>query len=67
MTVGGGSVKYNSAWESVQKTYVKNAGAWKAVQATYVRNSGTWSPINGSFAPAFTTVSGLWGADPRSY
>ena len=67
MTVGGGSVKYNGAWESVQKTYVKNAGAWKAVQATYVKNGGTWSPINGSFAPAFTTVSGSWGADPRSY
>jgi hypothetical protein len=67
MNVGGGSVKYNGAWESVQKTYVKNAGAWKAVQATYVNNGGTWSPINGSFAPTFTTVSGSWGSDPRSY
>jgi len=67
MNVGGGSVKYNGAWESVQKTYVKNAGAWKAVQATYIKNGGTWSPINGSFAPTFTTVSGSWGADPRSY
>ena len=67
MNVGGGSVKYNGNWESVQETYVKNAGDWKAVQATYVKNGGTWSPINGSFAPAFTTVSGNWGSDPRSY
>jgi len=67
MNVGGGSVKYNGNWESVQKTYVKNAGTWKAVQATYVKNGGTWSPINGSFAPVFTTVSGYWGTDPRGY
>jgi len=67
MTVGSSSVKYDGNWEPVQKTYVKNAGVWNAVQATYVKNGGTWSPINGSFAPAFTTVSGNWGSDPRSY
>jgi hypothetical protein len=67
MNVGGGSVKYNGAWASVQRTYVKNAGSWQAVQATYVKNNGIWSPINGSFAPTFTTVSGSWGTDPRSY
>lgn len=67
MNVGGGSVKYNGAWESVQRTYVKNSGIWQQVQATYVKDSGVWSPINGSFAPVFTTVSGLWGSDPRSY
>jgi hypothetical protein len=67
MNVGGGSVKYNGNWESVQKTYVKNSGAWKEVQATYVKNNGVWSPINGSFAPVFTGLSGLWGTDPRPY
>ena len=67
MRVGGGSVKYNDAWAGVQKTYIKNAGVWQPVQATYVNNGGTWSPINGSFAPVFTTVSGSWGTDPRSY
>ena len=67
MQVGGGSIKYNGNWASVQKTYIKNSGVWKAVQATYVNNGGTWSPINGSFAPTFTTVSGSWGTDPRSY
>jgi hypothetical protein len=67
MAVGGSSVKYNYIWAGIQKTYVKNAGGWQPVQATYVNNGGTWSPINGSFAPVFTTVSGLWGTDPRSY
>lgn len=67
MKVGGGSVKYNDAWASVQKTYVKNSGVWKEVQATYIKDGGVWSPINGSFAPVFTTVSGFWGTDPRSY
>jgi len=67
MAVGGSSVKYNDIWAGIQKTYVKNAGVWQPVQATYVNNGGTWSPINGSFAPVFTTVSGLWGTDPRSY
>ena len=67
MNVGGGSVKYDGNWESVQTTYVKNSGIWKQVQATYVKTNGVWSPINGSFAPAFTTVSGSWGTDPRPY
>jgi len=67
MNVGGSSVKYNGNWESVQETYVKDAGLWKQVQATYVKNNGVWSPITGSFAPVFTTVSGFWGTDPRSY
>jgi len=67
MRVGGSSVKYNGTWAGVQKTYVKNAGLWQPVQATYVKNNGVWSPINGSFAPVFTTVSGSWGTDPRSY
>lgn len=67
MNVGGGSVKYNGDWESVQTTYVKNSGVWKQVQATYVKEGGVWSPINGSFAPVFTTVSGFWGSDPRTY
>lgn len=67
MNVGGGSVKYNGNWESVQTTYVKTNGIWQPVQATYVKDGGVWSPINGSFAPTFTTVSGSWGTDPRLY
>jgi len=67
INVGGGSVKYNGDWESVQKTYVKTNGVWQPVQATYIKDNGVWSPINGSFAPVFTTVSGFWGTDPRTY
>jgi hypothetical protein len=67
MRVAGGSVKYNGTWPAIQTTYVKDAGLWKPVQATYVKNNGVWSPITGSFAPVFTTVSGLWGIDPRGY
>lgn len=67
MSIGGSSVKYNGIWRGIQQTYVKNAGSWNAVQATYIKNGGTWLPVNGSFAPAFTTVSGSWGTDPRLY
>ena len=67
MNVGGGSIKVDGTWQGIQKTYVKTNGSWQPVQATYVKNNGVWSPINGSFAPVFTSVSGNWGSNPRSY
>ena len=67
MAVGGISVKNGGVWNAVKQTYVKNGGVWAPVQAAYVKNGGVWTPVSGSFAPVFTTVSGSWGADPRSF
>jgi hypothetical protein len=67
MNVGGTSVKSDGVWNAVQQTYVKVNGVWTPIQAAYVKDSGVWTPVGGSFAPVFTTVSGLWGTDPRSY
>jgi hypothetical protein len=67
MNIGSGSIKYNGNWELIEKTYVKTSGVWQPVQAAYTKINGVWSPIVGSFAPPFTTVSGSWGTDPRSY
>jgi len=67
MDLSGSSIYHDGNWKSVQKTYIKSNNVWSPVKKTYVKEDGVWNPIVGAITPAFTTVSGFWGVDPRGY
>lgn len=64
--VPGTFVHTDGSFKPVIQTYINVNGTWRPVDSVYIKEAGVWSPVNGSYAPAFTNVSGRFGINPRT-
>jgi hypothetical protein len=64
--VPGIFVKDGPSFEPVNKIWTLVENKWEEVKIAYIKTDGVWTPIAGSFAPAFSKITGNFGINPRT-
>jgi hypothetical protein len=60
-------VNDGTAFQPINKVWVKVNNIWQEVKSTYIKDGGIWKPVLGSTVPEFVQISGNFGTAPRPY